>query len=68
VRDLGVAAGITINALAVLNEEGPGLLAHYRDQVIGGPGAFVMHCPDYAAFAEAIREKLRREIGGVAVA
>jgi hypothetical protein len=68
VRDIGVAAGITINALAVLNEEGPELLAHYRDQVIGGPGAFVMHCPDYAAFAEAIREKLWREIGGVPVA
>ncbi|WP_229677789.1 DUF1194 domain-containing protein [Caldovatus sediminis] len=68
VRDIGVAAGVTINALAVLNEEGPELLAHYRDQVIGGPGAFVMHCPDYAAFAEAIREKLWREIGGVPVA
>jgi hypothetical protein len=68
VRDIGVAAGVTINALAVLDEEGPELLAHYRDQVIGGPGAFVMHCPDYAAFAEAIREKLWREISGIPVA
>jgi hypothetical protein len=24
-----------------------------------------MACPDYAAFAEAIREKLAREIGGL---
>jgi hypothetical protein len=68
VRDIGVAAGITINALAILNEE-PDLLAHYRAEVIGGLGSFAMHCPDYAAFAEAIREKLRREIGvGVLVA
>lgn len=64
VRDIGVAAGITINALAVLNEE-PDLLDHYQAEVIGGPGSFAMHCPDYQAFAEAIREKLRREIGGL---
>lgn len=68
VRDIGVAAGVTINALAVLNEE-PDLLDHYRAEVIGGPGAFAMHTPDYDAFAEAIREKLLREIaGGAAVA
>jgi hypothetical protein len=63
VRDLGVAAGITINALAVLNEE-PDLLAHYEAEVIGGPGAFTMSCADYADFADAIRRKLRREVGG----
>jgi hypothetical protein len=68
VRDIAVAAGVTINALAVLNEE-PDLLDHYRDEVIGGPGAFAMHTPDYAAFADAIREKLLREIaGGAAIA
>ena len=67
VRDIGVAAGVTINALAVLNEE-PDLLDHYRAEVIGGPGSFAMHTPDYAAFAEAIREKLLREIGGAAIA
>jgi hypothetical protein len=67
IRDIGVAAGITINALAVLNEE-PDLMAHYAGEVIGGPGAFVMHCPDYEAFAEAIQEKLRREIAGVFIA
>jgi hypothetical protein len=63
VRDIGVAAGVTINALAVLNEE-PDLLAHYAAEVIGGPGSFAMDCPDYAAFAEAIREKLARELRG----
>lgn len=68
VRDIGVAAGVTINALAVLDEE-PDLLEHYRAEVIGGPGAFVMHAPDYAAFAVAIREKLLREIArGAAIA
>jgi hypothetical protein len=67
VRDIGVAAGITINALAVLNEE-PDLMEHYRAEVIGGPGAFVMHTPDYAAFADAIREKLAREIAGLLIA
>lgn len=64
VRDIGVAAGITINALAVLNEE-PDLLNHYGTEVIGGPGAFALDCPDYAAFAEAIRRKLLREIRGL---
>jgi hypothetical protein len=67
IRDIGVQAGITINALAVLNEE-PDLMAHYAAEVIGGPGAFVMDCPDYESFAEAIREKLRREIAGVFIA
>ncbi|WP_426956230.1 DUF1194 domain-containing protein [Muricoccus radiodurans] len=61
VRDAGVAGGVTINALAVVNEE-PDLPAHYAAEVIGGPGAFVMECPDYAAFAEAIRRKLIREM------
>jgi hypothetical protein len=64
VRDIGVAAGVTINGLGVLNEE-PDLLDHYRAEVIGGPGAFVMQAADYAAFAEAIRQKLLREIVGM---
>ncbi len=67
VRDIGVAAGVTINALAVLNEE-PDLLDHYRAEVIGGPGCFALHTPDYAAFAAAIREKILREATGAAIA
>ncbi|MDW8315011.1 MAG: DUF1194 domain-containing protein [Rhodovarius sp.] len=63
VRDLAVAAGITINGLAVLNEE-PDLLAHYQAEVIGGPGHFAMACADYADFAEAIARKLLAEIRG----
>lgn len=61
VRDLGVLAGVTINALAVLNEEGD-LLEHYRAEVIGGRGSFAVACKDYDAFAEAVRAKLVREI------
>lgn len=61
VRDIGVAVGVTINGLAVLNEE-PDLLEHYRTEVIGGPGSFAMPTPDYDAFRQAIREKLLREI------
>ncbi|MBP0494564.1 DUF1194 domain-containing protein [Pararoseomonas indoligenes] len=61
VRDAAVGAGVTVNGLAVVNEE-PDLPAHYAAEVIGGPGAFVMECADYAAFAEAIRRKLVREL------
>ncbi|SFK24266.1 DUF1194 domain-containing protein [Falsiroseomonas stagni] len=63
VRDLAVAAGITINGLAILNEE-PDLLDHYEAEVIGGPRAFAMECADYIDFADAILRKLRRELGG----
>ena len=67
VRDIGVAAGVTINALAVLNEE-PDLLQHYRAEVIGGQGSFALETPDYESFAEAIREKLYREFAAAVVA
>jgi hypothetical protein len=60
-RDRAVAAWITINGLAILNEE-PYLGGHYRLTVIGGPGAFVLSADDCAAFAEAMRRKLRREL------
>jgi hypothetical protein len=63
VRDLAVDAGITINGLAILNEE-PELLDHYVAEVIGGPGSFAMDCADYPDFAEAILRKLKRELGG----
>ena len=67
VRDVGVAAGVVINGLAVLNEE-PGLLADYEADVIGGPGSFAMACADYADFADAMRRKLWRELRGGLVA
>lgn len=67
VRAAVLAQGITINGLAIDNEE-PDLLAHYQSQVIGGPGAFALRAADYRDFAVAIREKLKREIGGALVA
>lgn len=66
-RDLAVQAGITINALAILDEE-PDLLDHYAAEVIGGPGSFAMSCADYPDFADAILRKLRREFSGALVA
>ncbi len=60
-RDWVVAAGITVNGLAILNEHAD-VDRHYRDHVIGGPGAFVMRAADYRDFADAIRRKLIREI------
>jgi len=61
VRDRMAAAGITINGLCVLHEE-PDLLQSYTQEVIGGPGAFAITCPDYPAFAAAMRQKLLREL------
>lgn len=62
-RDRMVAAGITINGLCVLHEEAD-LLQSYADEVIGGPGSFVVACADYGAFAQAMGQKLAREIAG----
>jgi hypothetical protein len=62
-RDQAVAAGITINGLAVANEQ-PELGRYYRDHVIGGDGAFVITAADYEDFRRAIRLKLIHEIGG----
>ncbi len=63
VRDWAVAAGITVNGLAILNEHAD-VDRYYRDHVIGGPGAFVIRAADYLDFAPAIRRKLIREISG----
>ena len=62
-----LASGVTINGLAIINEE-PDLEAYYRTEVIGGPGAFVMVARDYEDFARAILRKLLREIEAVPVA
>jgi hypothetical protein len=60
VRNRMAAANITINGLCILHEE-PDLLQYYTRHVIGGPGAFAVICKDYAAFADAMRQKLTRE-------
>ena len=61
IRDRLAAAGVTINGLCLLHEE-PDLLASYTAEVIGGPNAFAVLCPDYPSFADAMRRKLLREI------
>lgn len=62
-RDAVVAAGATINGLAVLNEF-PTLDRYYAERVIGGPEAFVVAAQDYDDFARALRRKLLQEIRG----
>jgi uncharacterized protein DUF1194 len=61
IRDEVVHRGITINGLAILNDD-PQLDAYYRNSLIGGKDAFVEVAQDYDGFAQAIRQKLIREI------
>ncbi|MFL5258700.1 MAG: DUF1194 domain-containing protein [Hyphomicrobiales bacterium] len=61
VRRAVEAQGITINGLAIESEDGA-LTGYYRDNVMAGPGCFVVTARDYADFARAIREKLLREL------
>jgi hypothetical protein len=65
-KKLAAERGVTINALAISREERD-LPVYYLENVITGPGAFVMEIPDYAHFSAAIRKKLVREIGDVQV-
>ena len=69
-RDRAVLSGITINGLAIINPgrtfSGPGgisLDAHYRRDVTGGPGSFVLVVrQEESTFAAAILNKLVLEI------
>jgi Protein of unknown function (DUF1194) len=62
-RDYLVGQGITINALAILNEW-PTLDVYFERNVVGGQANFVISANDYAAYEEAIYRKLLREITG----
>ena len=53
--------GYTINGLVIRGAE-PDPVAHYRAQVIAGPGAFVEIANDYTDYPRAILRKLLREI------
>ena len=67
-RDAAVDAGITVNALAILQDSalGPGgqpwLVERYQAEVIGGPGAFVMPANSRADFTRALLDKLVLEL------
>ena len=60
-RDEAVRKGIRINGLPILAVE-PDLEQYYRQNVIGGPAAFVIPAKDYEQFADAILRKLVTEI------
>jgi Ca-activated chloride channel family protein len=61
IRDAIVASGITINGLAIIGPD-EGLPDYYRQQVIGGPNAFVIPAKTFKDYPDAIRRKLLREI------
>jgi hypothetical protein len=60
-RDDAVRAGVGVNGLPILALE-PNLDRYYYDNVIGGPGAFMVPAESYEAFAAAILKKLITEI------
>ena len=61
VRDEMVAAGITINGLTILKTE-PWLDSYYDDNVVGGPGGFLVQVDDFTSFAAAMQQKLLSEV------
>jgi len=63
-RDEAVRDGIGINGLPILSIE-PFLDRYYYDNVIGGPGAFMIPAQTYDTFADAVLKKLISEIAGL---
>jgi hypothetical protein len=72
-RDAAIAQGVTINGLVILSEvplpTNPththppgGLTAYYENNVIGGPGAFVVEAESFEAFGQLLVSKLVKEI------
>jgi len=72
-RDAAVAKGITVNGLAILSDNplawnpehtNPpgGLDNYYRNNVIGGPSAFVMVAKNFNSFGQAIISKIIAEV------
>ena len=61
-RALADARGVTINGLAIIDEEDLSLEHWYRNNVITGPGSFVITADELCEFRTAIRKKLLKEI------
>jgi Protein of unknown function (DUF1194) len=72
-RDAAIAQGVTINGLAIINDKASlgysshthppgGLPAYYQDNVVGGPGSFLLVVKDFNSFADAMAKKLAKEI------
>lgn len=73
-RDDAVAKGVTINGLVIARPGGQirrvwgePLTEHFRRDVIGGPGAFIVTVDETTSFAEAVRRKMVMEIAGKAL-
>jgi hypothetical protein len=60
-RDEAVRDGVGINGLPILSIE-QSLDRYYYDNVIGGPGAFMIPAENYDTFADAVLKKLITEI------
>lgn len=54
---------ITVNGLAIAGGEA-GIADYYRDELIRGPGAFVIEADGFRDYERAIRQKLLRELQG----
>jgi Protein of unknown function (DUF1194) len=68
-RDDAIAKGITINGLVISNSElgdhlhpSGGIKSYYEQNVIGGPGAFVMAAENFESFGSVLIKKLVTEI------
>ena len=61
-RDQVVRRNIRINGLPIVTEAEPNLAAWYRDNVIGGSGAFMEVANGYEDFARAMRRKFLLEV------
>lgn len=75
-RDRALEKGITINALVILTPEAQsfrpehtnppgGLEKYFRDNVIGGPGAFTVVAEGHESFGRSLTKKLVQEIAGL---
>ena len=75
-RDDALKAGISINGLAIINDHPSdftvahvqppgGLTEWYRQNVIGGPGSFVLEVHEFQTFGEAMTRKLISEIAAL---
>jgi Protein of unknown function (DUF1194) len=72
-RDQAIGSGVTINGLAIINDKPNlgysahtqppgGLPLYYKENVIGGPNAFLLVVRDFNSFADAMANKLAKEI------
>ena len=62
-RDQAVARGIVINGLPIRHYE-PWVETWYAENVVAGPGSFLIVAEEFDSFGEAVRKKLAREIAG----